>query len=147
MPFQLSIQRSVSWLLTCVVPLRSSRGPGTTERVYARGGCGGELVCLLSSRGRARISFPAGTRRLLSLNWIRHPSCAGPTRWREGASTAWLRLALQGPTGRRRAIVLVPQQQGSRVYCHAMHSLARGDEKVTGLRDGKDVLDARFPRG
>ncbi len=27
--------------------------------------------------------------------------------------------------------------KGGRVYCHAMHSLARGDEKVTGLRDGK----------
>ncbi len=26
---------------------------------------------------------------------------------------------------------------GGRVYCHAMHSLARSDEKLTGLRDGK----------
>jgi hypothetical protein len=27
--------------------------------------------------------------------------------------------------------------KGGRVYCHAMHSLARPDEKVTGLREGK----------
>jgi len=27
--------------------------------------------------------------------------------------------------------------KGGRVYCHAMHSLARQNEKVTGLRDGK----------
>lgn len=27
--------------------------------------------------------------------------------------------------------------KGGRVYCHAMHSLARKDEKVTGLREGK----------
>src|SRR5436190_8728962 len=27
--------------------------------------------------------------------------------------------------------------KGGRVYCHAMHSLARADEKVTGLREGK----------
>jgi hypothetical protein len=27
--------------------------------------------------------------------------------------------------------------KGGRVYCHAMHSLARRDEKLTGLREGK----------
>src|SRR5204863_1118807 len=27
--------------------------------------------------------------------------------------------------------------KGGRVYCHAMHSLARKDEKLTGLREGK----------
>jgi hypothetical protein len=27
--------------------------------------------------------------------------------------------------------------KGGRVYCHAMHSLARKDEKVTGLREGR----------
>jgi hypothetical protein len=27
--------------------------------------------------------------------------------------------------------------KGGRVYCHAMHSLARNEEKVTGLREGK----------
>src|SRR5262249_48867842 len=48
--------------------------------------------------------------------------------------------------------------KGGRVYCHAMHSLARKDEKLTGLREGKpfwtpdspgvemhDVPDARAP--
>ncbi len=35
--------------------------------------------------------------------------------------------------------------KGGRVYCHAMHSLARHDEKVTGLREGKEFWTPASP--
>src|SRR5262245_3625516 len=34
---------------------------------------------------------------------------------------------------------------GGRVYCHAMHSLARKDEKLTGLREGKSFWTPDSP--
>ena len=35
--------------------------------------------------------------------------------------------------------------KGGRVYCHAMHSLARKDEKLTGLREGKSFWTPDSP--
>jgi hypothetical protein len=35
--------------------------------------------------------------------------------------------------------------KGGRVYCHAMHSLARRDEKLTGLREGKSFWTPDSP--
>ena len=35
--------------------------------------------------------------------------------------------------------------KGGRVYCHAMHSLARHDEKLTGLREGKSFWTPDSP--
>lgn len=35
--------------------------------------------------------------------------------------------------------------KGGRVYCHAMHSLARKDEKLTGLREGKEFWTPDSP--
>ena len=35
--------------------------------------------------------------------------------------------------------------KGGRVYCHAMHSLARQDERVTGLREGKSFWTPEPP--
>src|SRR5262245_38925261 len=35
--------------------------------------------------------------------------------------------------------------KGGRVYCHAMHSLARQDETLTGLREGKSFWTPRPP--